>query len=310
MKKQICILLLGLLVAMCGCQKNEEREISYETAAVATDDTKQLFSEDASFAETKYEEAYQNKNAAKEKQGSFLDVSDELVYQETEKNRLTGCPVDLYKSETDSQVKYSYFSGTNTLRQYFNENGLDIGIAADAAEEDIYSALEALLAEKLLPEGVDVKQLRRTVRTWMFTNAVENEIPTLTSDMMDGYILPGENQEAEYVISYSYPIGGVDSYEGYVFNLTMDHALIQYRAPRPEIFNLSDDAIDKEKVQESVDNFCKESFSEGTRIKKTNGQFWYWNSEGKLEITTIMDVEYDHGDSIRGEIIELITTLE
>ena len=310
MKKQICILLLGLMVAMCGCQKNEEREISYETAALVTDDTKQIFCEDTRFEEEKHEEDYQNKNAAKEKQGSFLDASDELTYQETEKIFYTGCPVDLYKGKTDSQVKYCYFSDTNTLYQYYNENGLDIGIAADAAEEDVYSALEELLAEKLLPEGVEINQLRRMVRTWMFTNTVEDGIPTLTSDMMDGYILPEENQEAEYVICYAYPVGDIDSYESYVFNLTVDHALIQYRAPRPEIFNLSDDAIAKAKVQESVESFCKESFAEGTKAKQTNGQFWYRDSDGKLKVLTIMEIEYKREENIRGEIIELITSLE
>lgn len=310
MKKQFYVLLLGLLIALCGCQKNEEKEASYETFAVAADGTKQLFSGDAKFKEEKYEEAYQNKNAAKEKRGSFLDVSDELVYEETEKNHFTGCPIDLYKGKTDSQVKYWYFSDTSTLYQYFNEKGLDIGIAADAAEDEIYSALEGLLVEKLLPEGVEINQLRRTVRTRMFTNTVEDGIPTLTADSVDGYILPGENQETEYVIMYACPIGGVDSYEMYVFTLTEAHALILYSAPRTEIFSLSDDAIDKKKMQESVDNFCKESFSKETGKKQTNGQFWYWNSEGKLEILTIMDVEYNRGDHTGGEIVELITTLE
>ncbi len=310
MKKQICILLLGLLVAMCGCQKNAKKETSYETVAILIDCTDQIFSRDAKFKEEKYEEAYQNKNAAKEKRGSLLDASDELVYQETEKNYLTGCPVDLYTSKTDSQVEYSYYSDTDTLYQYFNAKGLDIGLAADAAEEDIYSVLEGLLAEKLLPKGVEINQLRRMVRTRTFTDAVENGTPTLTADSVDGYILPGENQETEYVITYSYPVRGVDSYEAYTFTLTEEHALIMYRAPRPEIFNLPDDAIDKEKVQESVDSYCKKSFLEGTRIKKPNGQFWYWNSEGKLEIMTFMDVEYDHGDSIGEANLGFITTLE
>ena len=310
MKKQICILLLGFLIALCGCQKNAEKETSYETSAVATDGTEQLFSGDAKFKEEKYGEAYQNKNAAKEKQGSFLDASDELTYQETEKIFYTGCPVDLYKGKTDSQVKYCYFSDTNTLYQYYNENGLDIGIAADAAEEDVYSALEELLAEKLLPEGVEINQLRRTVRTRTFTNTVENGIPTLTSDSVDGYILPGENQETEYVIWYAYPVGDIDSYENYFFTLTEEHALIMYSAPRPEIFNLSDDAIAKEKVQESVESFCKESFAEGTKAKQTNGQFWYRDSDGKLKVLTIMEIEYKREENIRGEIIELITSLE
>lgn len=310
MKKQISILLLGLTVALCGCQENKEQELSYETVAIAADDFEQIFSEGTGFAEIKNEDAYQNKKAVQEKKGSFLSTFDELIYQETESILFMDYSVDTYINKTDPQVKYQYFTNSDTLLLYRNEAGLDIGIAADASEEAIYLALEGLLSEKLLPEDVDVKQLRRMVYTRMLTDSVEDGIPTLTSNTVEGYVLPDENQKATYIIYYTYPVGDVDSYETYEFILTEEHILRQYRAPRPEIFNLSDDAIDKEKMQESVERFCKESFAEGTKEKQTNGQFWYWNSDGKLAVLTFMEVEYEKEGDLRGEIINLITTLE
>lgn len=301
---------MGLTVALCGCQENKEQEPSYATVAIATDDFEQIFSEGTGFAEIKNEDAYQNKKAVQEKKGSFLSTFDELIYQETESILFMDYSVDTYINKTDPQVKYQYFTNSDTLLLYRNEAGLDIGIAADASEEAIYLALEGLLSKKLLPEDVDVKQLRRMVYTRMLTDSVEDGIPTLTSNTVEGYVLPDENQKATYIIYYTYPVGDIDSYETYEFILTEEHILRQYRAPRPEIFNLSDDAIDKEKMQESVERFCKESFVEGTKEKQTNGQFWYWNSNGKLAVLTFMEVEYEKEGGLRGEIINLITTLE
>lgn len=310
MKKQISIMLLVLMVAMCGCQKDKEKEIRYETAVMATDDSEQLFSENTSYAGMQNYDSYQNKQAVQNKKGSFLDTSDELIYQETEPTLFTGYSVDIYKNKTNPQVEYQFFSDSDTLHLYRNEAGLDIGIAADAAEEDIYSALEELLAEKLLPEGVDVKQLRRLVYTHTLTYSEEEGTPSVAGATVEGYALPGENQEAIYRIYYTYSVGDIDSYEAYEFILTEEHVLDQYRAPRPEIFDLPDDAIDKEKVQESVESFCKESFAEGTKPKQTNGQYWYRNSDGKLTVLTIMEIEYKRGEDVRGEIIDLITSLE
>lgn len=312
MKKKFLVLFLGLVVLVCACEQKENKEETYETAAVATGVSKQLFSASASYIGMETLEPYQNESAVKEKTGTFLDASNELVYSSTESEPFTCYDVDIYTGKTNSEIRYQYMAGTNTLVMYRNDAGLDIGIAENASTEDIFTTLENLLSEELLPQGVDVKRLRRSVITRMHTYTEEEGIPTMYSQPLEGYVLPGENQEARYTIYYTYPMGDIESYEVYEFILSEEHALYQYHAAEPGTFSFMDVAINQEKLEESVDDFMEEYLKEKDAAKsyRIKGQYLFKQKDGKLAVVSYMEICDGQNIEAVEELFHLITPLE
>lgn len=309
MKKQFFIILLGLITAVSGCQKKEESTVRYETAAIASDTSKQVFSDSANTVELDTGSFYQNENAVRERSGSFLGNSNELCYDETVVFPYFSYDLDAYKDKSDSDIEYRYLASSDVLMFYRNEKGLELGIPIEATKEEMLSALENILAEKLLPEGVDREQLRCKVYTNMYTHTEEEGIPTLNSDFLDGYVIPEENQDARYVVRYIYPIDGIDSYEVYEFWLSEEHTLYQYHAMEPGTFSLSDVAVDATKVQASVENFCKENLKDKAAAEKykIQDQYVFKKKDGKLAVSTTLSLLNGEDDE---ELIELITSLE
>lgn len=309
MKKRVLIALLGLIIALSGCQKKEESTVRYETAAIATDTSKRVLSASANTVELETGSFYQNENAAKERSGSFLGSSNELCYDDTVVFPYFSYDLDAYKDKSDSDIEYRYLANSDVLLFYRNEKGLNLGIPADAAKEEMLSALENILAEKLLPEGVDREQLRRNVYTNMSTYTEEEGIPTLNSDFLDGYVIPEENQEARYVVRYIYPIDGIDSYEVYEFWLSEEHTLYQYHAMEPGTFSLSHVAVNATEVQASVEKFCKDNLKEKDVAEKykIQSQYVYKKKDGKLAVSTTLSLLIGEDDE---ELLELITSLE
>ncbi|MDO4318825.1 MAG: hypothetical protein Q4C48_11590 [Lachnospiraceae bacterium] len=308
MKKRLFIILLGLVMAVSGCQEKESA-VRYETAAVATDTSKRVLSASADTIESETGFFYQNEDAVKERSGSFLGSSNELLYDDTMVFPYFSYDLDVYTDKSDPDIEYRYLKNSDSLLFYSNENGLDLGIPLDATKEELFSALENILAEKLLPEGVDRNQLHRNVFTNMYTYIDEDDIPTVSSDFLEGYIIPGENQEARYVVRYIYPISGIDTYEVYEFWLSEEHTLYQYHAMELGTFSLSDVAVDAAEVQGSVEKYCKDNFVDKAAAEKyeIQSQYVYKKKDGKLAVSTTLSLHNGEDDE---ELIELITSLK